>query len=54
MELKFINKLESALFKRFNPNLLPASGRLSVNTFIGATMVGFAVIRTKDGEEYTV
>lgn len=43
MELNFINKLDNAIFARFNPNHEPVSGKLIVNAFIGGAIVSLIV-----------
>lgn len=43
MELKFINKLDSAIFTRFNPSHEPVSGKLIINAFAGGAIVSLIV-----------
>lgn len=43
MELKFLNKLESAIFKHINPEHQAVTGNIFVNTLIGGAIVSLIV-----------
>lgn len=43
MELKFMNKLDNAIFARFNPSHEPVSGKLIINAFAGGAVVSLIV-----------
>lgn len=43
MELKFMNKLDDAIFTRFNPSHEPVSGKLIINAFVGGAIVSLIV-----------
>ena len=43
MELKFLNKLDNAMFARLNPVHTPVSGNLIINAFIGGAIVSLIV-----------